>query len=72
MSKWQYTKGLHETGKGIYAWLQPDGGWGWSNAGLITDGDKGLRVTHHIWVSSKADWDEIGDTGKQHPEAFNG
>jgi cyclase len=31
-----YTKGLHELGDGLYAYLQPDGGWGWSNAGLIT------------------------------------
>ncbi|HWC66909.1 MAG TPA: MBL fold metallo-hydrolase [Acidimicrobiales bacterium] len=31
----EYTKGLHEIGDGCFAWLQPDGGWGWSNAGLI-------------------------------------
>ena len=31
---WQYTKGLHELGNGCFAYLQPDGGWGWSNAGL--------------------------------------
>lgn len=31
-----YTRGLHELGDGLYAYLQPDGGWGWSNAGLIT------------------------------------
>ena len=30
-----YTRGLHELGDGLYAYLQPDGGWGWSNAGLI-------------------------------------
>jgi cyclase len=30
-----YTKGLHEVGDGVWAYLQPDGGWGWSNAGLI-------------------------------------
>jgi glyoxylase-like metal-dependent hydrolase (beta-lactamase superfamily II) len=30
-----YTKGLHELGDGLFAYLQPDGGWGWSNAGLI-------------------------------------
>lgn len=28
-----YTKGLHELGDGLYAYLQPDGGWGWSNSG---------------------------------------
>jgi cyclase len=39
-----YNKGLIELGSGGYAWLQPDGGWGWSNAGLITDGDDALLV----------------------------
>ncbi|GHO79933.1 hypothetical protein KSD_77040 [Ktedonobacter sp. SOSP1-85] len=44
MSKWQYTQGLHELGNSTYAYLQPDGSWGWSNAGLITDGDASLLV----------------------------
>ncbi len=39
-----YQKGLLELGSGAYAWLQPDGGWGWSNAGLVTDGDEALLV----------------------------
>lgn len=39
-------------------------------AGLISDGGENLRVAHHIWVGSKAVWDEIGDAGKQHDEAF--
>jgi cyclase len=39
-----YRKGLIELGNGGYAWLQPDGGWGWSNAGLISDGDDALLV----------------------------
>jgi cyclase len=39
-----YTKGLHELGDGLYAYLQPDGGWGWSNAGLITAGGTSLLV----------------------------
>lgn len=30
-----YTLGLHEIADGCHAYLQPDGGWGWSNAGLI-------------------------------------
>jgi glyoxylase-like metal-dependent hydrolase (beta-lactamase superfamily II) len=42
--KWQFTKGLHDLGRGCYAYLQPDGGWGWSNAGLIVDGDANLLV----------------------------
>jgi cyclase len=39
-----YTKGLHEIADGIWAYLQPDGGWGWSNAGLVTSGGTGLLV----------------------------
>ena len=39
-------------------------------AGLITEGGDDLRVRHHIWVDSKADWDEIGDSGTQHRGAF--
>jgi len=43
-SNWTFTKGLHELGNGCWAYLQPDGGWGWSNAGLIVDGDETLLV----------------------------
>jgi cyclase len=44
MSKWQYTKGLHDLGRGCFAYLQPDGSWGWSNAGLVSDGEQTLLV----------------------------
>ena len=44
MAKWQYTKGLHDLGNGCYAYLQPDGSWGWSNAGLVVDGGQSLLV----------------------------
>jgi glyoxylase-like metal-dependent hydrolase (beta-lactamase superfamily II) len=44
MSKWQFTKGLHDLGNGTYAWLQPDGSWGYSNAGLIVDSGECLLV----------------------------
>ena len=39
-----YQRGAHEVGDGVWGYLQPDGGWGWSNAGLITDGDASLLV----------------------------
>jgi cyclase len=39
-----YAEGLLEVGEGFYAYLQPDGGWGWSNAGLVVDGDSTLLV----------------------------
>ena len=44
MAKWQYTRGLHDLGNGLWAYLLPDGSWGWSNAGLIVDGDRTLLV----------------------------
>ncbi|MCZ6845597.1 MAG: MBL fold metallo-hydrolase [Alphaproteobacteria bacterium] len=44
MAKWQYTKGLHDIGNGLFAYLLPDGSWGWSNAGLIVDGAETVLV----------------------------
>jgi cyclase len=43
-SKWNYSKGLHDLDNGCYAYLQPDGSWGWSNAGLVVDGGESLLV----------------------------
>jgi glyoxylase-like metal-dependent hydrolase (beta-lactamase superfamily II) len=39
-----YRKGLHELGDGLFAYLQPDGTWGWSNAGLVTADGASLLV----------------------------
>ena len=39
-----YTLGLHELENGCYAYLQPDGGWGWSNAGLVVGEGVSLLV----------------------------
>ena len=44
MSKLQFSKGLHDLGNGCFAYLQPDGGWGLSNAGLVVDGDQSLLI----------------------------
>ncbi len=44
MSRWNFTKGLHDLGNGCHAYLQPDGSWGWSNAGLVTSGDQTLLI----------------------------
>ncbi len=44
MSKWEFSQGVHELTSGIYAYLQPDGSWGWNNAGLIVDGEASLLV----------------------------
>ncbi len=39
-----YTKGLHEIGRNVWAWLLPDGGYGWSNAGLVAGTGAALLV----------------------------
>ncbi|WP_374390082.1 MBL fold metallo-hydrolase [Sandaracinobacter sp.] len=39
-----YAKGLTDLGNGLWAWMQPDGGWGFSNAGLITGGGEAALV----------------------------
>src|SRR5215472_14447804 len=39
-----YTRGLHDLGNGHYAYLQPDGSWGLSNAGLVTYAGQSLLV----------------------------
>ncbi|MGH7804361.1 MAG: MBL fold metallo-hydrolase [Candidatus Binatia bacterium] len=44
MSRWPFTRGVHDLGRGLWAYLQPTGTWGWSNAGLVTDGDEALLV----------------------------
>lgn len=44
MAAFAFEKGLHELGGGNYAYLQPDGSWGWNNAGLVVDGEESLLV----------------------------
>ncbi|MEZ4282803.1 MAG: MBL fold metallo-hydrolase [Myxococcota bacterium] len=44
LPRFRFEKGLHEIGAGLHAYLQPDGSWGWSNAGLVVDGDASLVV----------------------------
>jgi cyclase len=39
-----YSTGLHELGDGCFAYLQPNGGWGWSNAGLVVGDGVSLLV----------------------------
>ena len=44
MTSFRYDKGLQEVAAGVYAYLQPDGSWGWSNAGLIAGGETTMLV----------------------------
>lgn len=43
----------------------------WVPAGLLDD-DPGLAVGGHIWVGSKASWDEIGGTAPHFEEGLPG
>jgi hypothetical protein len=40
--------------------------------GLIIQGAENLKVSHHLWVGSKASWEDISESGKQHREGFEG
>src|SRR5260221_2283644 len=42
--RWAYVRGLHDLGGGAWAYLQPNGDWGWSNAGFVGDGEESLLV----------------------------
>ncbi|WP_343601538.1 fumarylacetoacetate hydrolase family protein [Mycobacterium sp.] len=39
-----YTRGLHEVADKVWAWTLPDGGYGWSNAGLVAGVGASLLV----------------------------
>jgi 2-keto-4-pentenoate hydratase/2-oxohepta-3-ene-1,7-dioic acid hydratase in catechol pathway/glyoxylase-like metal-dependent hydrolase (beta-lactamase superfamily II) len=39
-----YTRGLHQVAERVWAWTLPDGGYGWSNAGLIAGDGASLLV----------------------------
>lgn len=39
-----FDHGLHELADGLFCYLQPDGGWGWSNAGLVVGDGRSLLI----------------------------
>ena len=43
-AKIPYTRGLHEVAGRVWAWMLPDGGFGWSNAGLVVGDGASLLV----------------------------
>jgi len=43
-AKLPYTRGLHKVADRVWAWLLPDGGYGWSNAGLVAGDRASLLV----------------------------
>jgi glyoxylase-like metal-dependent hydrolase (beta-lactamase superfamily II) len=44
VTKGPFRHGLEDLGDGLYAWMQPEGGWGWSNAGFVHDAGQALLV----------------------------
>jgi cyclase len=44
----RYAQGLTEVAPGVHAWLQPNGAWGESNAGLIT-GENASLLVDTLW-----------------------
>ena len=49
----RFAGGLHDVGSGVYAWLQPNGGLGEANAGLIV-GDGESAVIDTLWDHRQA------------------
>jgi len=49
--------------------LHPGGGAYWVPAGLL-DEDPGVAVAGHIFVDSRAPWDEIAGDARKHREGF--
>lgn len=49
--------------------LHPGGGAYWVPAGLL-DADPGVKVAGHIFVGSKAAWDEIAGDAPQHVDGL--
>ncbi|MGO9926000.1 MAG: fumarylacetoacetate hydrolase family protein [Mycobacterium sp.] len=43
-AKVPYTRGLHQVAERVWAWTLPDGGYGWSNAGLVAGDGASLLV----------------------------
>jgi glyoxylase-like metal-dependent hydrolase (beta-lactamase superfamily II) len=65
---------VHEVGDGVFAYLQPDGSWGWSNAGLVV-GEGGsllvdtlfdLKLTRRMLDEFSAITDRIGTVVNTH------
>lgn len=68
MSQMDYHKGLEDLGSGCHAWMQPDGSWGWSNAGLITSGGESVLVDTLFDVSLTREMlTGLGGVTDQHP-----
>jgi glyoxylase-like metal-dependent hydrolase (beta-lactamase superfamily II) len=44
MANRPFTQGVHDLGNGVYGYVQPDGTWGWSNAGLVSSRGETLLV----------------------------
>ncbi|HWF24590.1 MAG TPA: MBL fold metallo-hydrolase, partial [Solirubrobacteraceae bacterium] len=44
----RYAGGLQEVAPDTYAWIQPNGGWGESNAGLVV-GEDGAALIDTLW-----------------------
>ena len=63
MANWPFRQGVHAIGDGIFGYVQPDGTWGWSNAGLVTSQGQSLLIDTLMSVpltrdmlSAVADW----------------
>lgn len=65
-----FEKGLVEVADGVFAYLQPDGTWGWSNAGLVVgDGESALVDTLFDLRLTQRMLDDMAPLTSHHPIA---
>jgi len=63
-----YKKGLCDLGNSIYCYLQPDGGWGWSNTGFIKDGEESLIID--TVFDERLTYEMLEEMRKAEPKSF--
>lgn len=75
MANWAFTHGVHEIGNGLYGYVQPDGTWGFSNAGLVADGGETLLIdtlmTIGLTRDMLAEFARIGPATEKIDRLFN-
>ena len=61
---------LQELGNGLYAWVQGDGSWGWSNSGLIVGEDGQTLVVDTLFTGALTQ-DMLDAYARAEPSAAN-
>ena len=67
MANWPFRQGVHNIGTDVYGYVQPDGTWGWSNAGLVSSRGEMLLIDdkpENVEAAIAAGWGGLHWTGQ--------